>query len=255
MLLAFDIGNTNTVVGVFEGEELAAEFRLKTDRRRTLDEYFVLFNAFLAGRFERRPVCEAAVISSVVPPITDLFVRLASERLGVKVLVVEPGIKTGISIKTLNPGAVGADRVVNAVAAKCFYGLPALVIDFGTATSFDYIDADSNYLGGIIASGIEISMEALVSNTAKLPRIELTWPEQALGRDTVAAMQSGTVLGYHYLVEGLIERLSQEVGPFAKVVATGGLGALMAAHSKRIQVFDPYLTLKGMQHLWRLNQG
>ena len=254
-MLAFDIGNTNTVVGVFRGEELAGEFRVKTDVRRTLDEYHVLLNAFLMTRFKENLTCRAAVISSVVPPITDLFAHLASDRFGVQPLMIGPGIKTGISVKTLTPAAVGADRVVNAVAAKRFYGLPALVIDFGTATSFDYVDAESNYLGGIIAPGIEIAMEALVSNTAKLPRIELLWPECALGRDTTAAMRSGTVLGYHCLIEGLIDRLVRETGPIPHIIATGGLGRLMAGHSQKITVFDPHLTLKGMHYLWRLNHG
>jgi type III pantothenate kinase len=253
VLLTFDIGNTNIVVGVFQGEKLAAEFRLKTDMRRTVDEYGVLLGAFLQERFESRPDCCAAVISSVVPPLTPVMVRLVRDRFGVEPLIVGPGIKTGISIKSANPSGVGADRVVNAVAAKRFYGLPALVIDFGTATTFDYIDAKGNYLGGVILPGIEVAAEALVSNTAKLPRVELVWPESVLGRDTVGAMQSGTVIGYHCMIEGLIEKLLAEVGAVPHIIATGGLGSLMSRHSKRITAYDPHLVLRGMHYLVELN--
>jgi len=253
MLLAVDIGNTNIVIGLFEGRELKAEFRLKTDVRRTRDEYRVLMAVFLRERFGSSRVVGRSVVCSVVPPITPLFVALIGEEFGLAPLVVGPGIKTGISIRTLNPSAVGADRVVNAVALKHFYGLPGLAIDFGTATSFDYVDSKGEYLGGLIIPGIEISLEALVSNTAKLPRIEAVWPDAVLGRDTVSAMQSGTVIGYHCMIEGLIDKLLAEVGPVQQIVATGGQGRVFAERSDLITGFDPYLTLKGMACLAYLN--
>lgn len=254
MLLAFDIGNTNIVVGCFDGEELFFEFRLKSDRRGTVDEYAAFVRALLRERGGKDFKCDQAIISSVVPPLTPLFITLLERTFGVEPLVVGPGVKTGLSIKTTDPSAVGADRVVNAVAAKQFYGLPALAIDFGTAISFDYVDKDSNYLGGIIVPGLEISLDALVSNTAKLPRVEQAWPASVIGRNTIGAMQSGAVIGYHCLVDGLIEKIVEEVGPIPYVIATGGSGKLIASHSKRIKEYDPYLILKGMRYLVELNR-
>ncbi|NDC39321.1 MAG: type III pantothenate kinase, partial [Proteobacteria bacterium] len=178
---------------------------------------------------------------------------LVTERFGVEPLVVGPGVKTGMPIKLPDPTAVGADRIVNAVAAKTLYGTPALVIDFGTATSFDYVDKDGCYQGGIISPGPIVALESLVRNTAKLPRIELSWPKHVIGNGTVPAMQSGAVLGYFCMVEGLITKVQEEVGPIQHIVATGGLGRLFAEHSPQIRTYDPYLTLRGMRIVAQLN--
>jgi len=247
MLLAFDIGNTNIVVGGFKGTTLLGEFRLKTDHGRTIDEYeailLTLFRQHLGENFS----VDAAIICSVVPPITPEIVRVVEERLHVKAHVIGPGTKTGLPIKIAEPTSLGADRVVNAVAAKTLFGCPALVVDFGTATSFDYVGPKGAFEGGVIAPGVLTSLEGLVRNTAKLPRIELTWPSSLIGKSTVAAMQVGSVMGYHYLIDGLIGGIIEEVGEIPHIVATGGLGGIFTQHSKRIKAYDPQLTLKGMR--------
>ena len=253
MLIAFDIGNTNIVGGVFAGSDLKYEFRLKTDAGRTVDEYRALIQPLLDRALETGYRIDRAIIASVVPPVTPSIVRVAQECFGLEPLQVGPGVKTGLSIKTTDPAAVGADRVVNAVAAKELYGLPALIIDFGTATSFDYVDEQSNYQGGIIAPGLISASDALVRNTAKLPKIELVWPKSVVGKSTVTAMQAGTVVGYLCLVEGLVARVVSEVGPIRHIIATGGLGRLMAEHSQVIQVYDGNLTLRGLEILARMN--
>jgi type III pantothenate kinase len=226
---------------------------LKTDANRTVDEYRALMLSLLQAAFPKGFKISQAIISSVVPPVTPSLVRLVQDFFRLEPLQVGPGIKTGLAIKTTDPAAVGADRVVNAVAAKEFFGLPALVIDFGTATTFDYIDEESNYQGGIIAPGINSALEALVRNTSKLPKIEIAWPKTVVGKNTVSAMQSGTVVGYLCLVEGLITRVLDEVGPIKHIIATGGLGELLSRHSASIRCYDPHLTLKGLALLARMN--
>jgi len=258
MLLCFDIGNTNIVVGSFKGQELAFEFRLKTEPGRTVDEYSVLLSTLISARLgtqvsELRSQFTGAVICSVVPPITPDIVALVRSSLGIEPLVIGPGVKTGVRIKTADPTAVGADRIVNALAVRELYGSPAVVVDFGTATTFDLVNNDGEYEGGIIAPGIGISMEALVRNTAKLPRIELAWPQTIVGKSTVSAMQSGAVVGYMCLVDGLIDRIMAEVGPIQHLVSTGGLGQLFTEHSQRLSSYEPHLTLKGMRIIAGLN--
>ena len=253
MLLCFDIGNTNIVIGCFKGDALAFEFRLKTEAGRTIDEYSVLLSTLITSKLGGSPKFSGAVICSVVPPITQDIVTLVKDAFGVEPLVIGPGIKTGVRIKATEPTAVGADRIVNAVAVRELHGAPAIVVDFGTATTFDLVGKDGDYEGGIIAPGIGISMEALVRNTAKLPRIELAWPNSVVGKNTVSAMQSGAVVGYMCLVDGLIDRIVAEVGPIQHFVATGGLGRLFTEHSKRLTTFDPHLTLKGMRIIAGLN--
>lgn len=253
MLLVFDIGNTNIVIGGFVGQTLAFEFRLKTDAGRTVDEYAGILYSLLdhqATEFRQPTAC---VISSVVPPVTPDIIRLVKERFNLDPVVVGPGIKTGLSIKTADPAAVGSDRVVNAVAAKILFGAPALVVDFGTATSFDYVSSDGNYEGGIIAPGPQTALDALVRNTAKLPRIEMVWPKSIVGKSTVTAMQSGIIVGYTCLVDGLIDRIINEVGPIRSIIATGGLGRLFAEHSSRIKSYEPHLTLTGLRLIAELN--
>ena len=252
MLLVFDIGNTNTVLGVYEGETLRACYRLKSDSGRTIDEYTVYIRSLLEHSMQRTTV-SAAVISSVVPALTARFRALVEEQFSITPLVVGPGIKTGISIKTKTPAGVGADRIVNSLAAKVRYGLPVLIVDFGTATTFDVIDESNAYRGGAIAPGLEIGLNALVEHTAKLPRIDVTWPAQVVGNDTVEAMQSGTVIGYACMVDGLIQKIKQEVGPLKKVIATGGLGRLFDTHCSGIDLYDEQLPLFGMYELARIN--
>jgi len=247
MLLAFDIGNTNIVLGCFKGEELLFEFRLKTDPDRTIDEYagllFALFNRKIGKDF----VFEKSIISSVVPDVTKDIVKLVEDSFNITPLVVGPGIKTGIDIKLADPSSVGSDRIVNAVAVKKLYGTPALVVDFGTATSFDYVSEKGVYEGGIIAPGLKVSLDSLVRQTAKLPRIELTYPKNVVGTNTATAMQSGALIGYVCLVEGLIDKIEEEKGVLSHIIATGGLGSLIAGHCKQEIHYEPHLTLRGLR--------
>ena len=253
MLIVFDIGNTNIVMGCFEGDKLTAEFRLKTEQGRTIDEYKALLISLLDHHFKRPWKFSRCVVSSVVPPVTQDLLQVIADLLELEALVVGPGIKTGLPIRLAEPGAVGADRVVNAVAAKELFGCPAIVVDFGTATSLDFVSQSGSYEGGIIAAGLTIALESLVRNTAKLPRIELAWPKSVIGKGTVGAMQSGALVGYVCMVDGLIDRIVEEVGEVKHVVATGGLGAIVSQHSQRISCFDPHLTLKGLRIIAQLN--
>lgn len=254
MLIAVDIGNTNVVVGVFEGPTLKAQIRLASDLSRTEDEYAAVLSTLLVQKLESRPSIDGAVICSVVPPLTPVIDRFLRQTFGVEPLVIGPGVKTGLQIKISEPGAVGADRVVNARAARELFGAPVLVVDFGTATSIDYVSADGSYQGGVIAPGVTTALGALVERTAKLPRIELCWPKTLVGKSTVAAMQSGAVAGYLYLVDGLLEGIMKEEGISARIVATGGLGALFAQHSRFIEQYVPDLTLTGMRLIYNDNQ-
>ncbi|MBX7137017.1 MAG: type III pantothenate kinase [Oligoflexia bacterium] len=254
MLLVIDIGNTNIVVGCFEGSQLLHQFRLKTDTGRTVDEYEASLFTLLDRHLPPGWKFSKCIISSVVPPLTPDIERLVEERLKIKTLVVGPGIKTGISIRTADPTQVGSDRVINSLAARELFGAPSLVVDFGTATSFDYVNKAGEYEGGIIAPGLMIALDSLVKNTAKLPRIELAWPKTIVGKSTVAAMQSGALVGYVCMVDGLIDRIIAEVGKFENIIATGGLGAVVTSHSARISKYDPHLTLKGLQLVAALNE-
>lgn len=255
MLLLVDIGNTQTVVGCFNAEQqqLCEELRFDSNRSRTSDEYEGLLLPLLRARIGTNVAIKGAVVSSVVPPLTPVFLSLVERCFNCPVFAVGPGIKTGIGIKIANPRSVGADRIANAVAAAEYYALPALVVDFGTATTFDYIDADRHYCGGAIAPGLELGLTALVQRTAKLPTVELLWPQQVVGNDTVEAMQSGLMIGYACLVEGLIGRIVAERGSLGSVVATGGLGRVLFEHLHSIQSYDPQLTLKGLAVLAKLN--
>lgn len=259
MLLTVDIGNTNIIVGCFKGDKLICECRLCTDLRRTRDEYNVTLVSLLQKRFNGDFKCAGAVIASVVPPLTTLFSTLIADEFGIEPLIVGPGVKTGVLIKQNDPAAVGSDRIANAVAAKCFYGLPALVVDFGTATTIDYIDSAGSYIGGVIAPGLEIALDALVSKTAKLPRIERVFPDSVIGRNTVSAMQAGTMIGYECLIAGLIERFKREIGEIPYIISTGGLGSVITERlnqdiDEKI-TYDPDITIKGMLQIWLLNQN
>jgi len=254
MLLAIDIGNTHIVIGVYRGRDLVARWRAATDRDRTADECAVLLRNFFAGDGLALTEVEGAIISSVVPPMTPTFCELVSDYLGITPLVVGPDIETGVEIRYDNPHEVGADRVVNALAASRLYGTPAIVVDFGTATTFDAVSAAGEYLGGAIAPGIGISVEALFRYTAKLPRIELAMPRRVVGKTTVESMQSGVLFGYVGLVEGLVARIREELGGQACVIATGGLAHVIAKEAPCLEVVDENLTLEGLRLMYEMNQ-
>ena len=252
MLLAIDVGNTNIVIGVFRGEKLVRSWRLTTIRERTSDELGILVSD-LCDRYEvRRGDISGIVIASVVPPLTGTLVTMATEYFGRVPLVFDPAVNAGIPILIDNPAEVGADRVVNAIAAFQSYGkgLPIIVIDFGTATTFDAVSAKGEYLGGVICPGPQLSADALVQRTAKLPRIDVRKPPRVIGTNTVGAMQSGTFWGYVDMVEGLVRRMKAELGGAAVVVATGGLAPVVAPESPVVEHVDPELTLRGLRLVW-----
>ena len=254
MLLTVDIGNTNINIGVFDGSKLKGTWKVATGVHRMPDEYASL----LLNLFDRQGIdasqITGAILCSVVPPLVGVFEEVCRRYLKVLPLVVESGVKTGVRICLDNPREVGADRVVNAVAAHQMYGGSVIVIDLGTATTFDAVSEDGDYLGGAIAPGIAIATEALFTRTAALPRVELTHPKRAVGRSTVAAMQSGIVFGYAGLIEGIVARIQQEMGGKAKVVATGGYAELLARETPVIEVVNPDLTLIGLRLIYEMNK-
>ncbi|MBS1120408.1 MAG: putative transcriptional acitvator, Baf family [Deltaproteobacteria bacterium] len=255
-LLAVDVGNTNTVLGVFrETGELAAHWRIQTVAARTSDEYAVLLKTLLDMEgFPWRSI-DAGIISSVVPPAVFGLQRFFKTQYGGPALVVGPGIKTGMPILYENPREVGADRIVNAVAAYEEIKAGCIVVDFGTATTWDVINPKGEYMGGVIAPGIQISSEALYEHAAKLPRIELTRPGKVVARNTVASMQAGLIYGYAGMVDALVDRIRGEVEFPARCIATGGLAALIATETRTIEATDELLTLKGLKILYHRNVG
>ena len=253
-LFCVDIGNTNVVMGLYEGEELVTHWRVATTHQKMADEYGVLI-LDLFERADRDPAdLDGVIVASVVPPLTTIFQKLSQRYLHHTPLVVDVETHTKVRILLDNPQEVGADRVVNAVAAYHRYGGPICVVDFGTATTFDAISADGDYLGGAIAPGIGIAAEALFQRTSKLPRTDLIRPPAAIGRNTIHAMQSGLIFGYVGLVEGMVARFRDELGDGMHVIGTGGLAETMARETDVIQVVDPWLTLKGLRIVWELNQ-
>jgi type III pantothenate kinase len=254
MLLTLDIGNTNVTIGVFDGDRVRATWRFATDIERLADEYAVMLLGLLnAARIEPRSI-DQAVMACVVPELAVVFERLCERYFGAAPLVVGTGTKTGVRVLYDNPREVGADRIVDVVAALHEYGPPPLIIvDVGTATVFDAVSADGDYLGGAIAPGIGIASEALFSRAAKLYRVELERPKHAIGKNTVAAVQSGTVFGYVGLVEGVLARFKRELGGQARVIATGGWAALLAQETRAFDVIDPDLTLKGLRLVHEMN--
>ncbi len=253
MLLAVDVGNTNTVVGVFDGPALKVHWRLSTRRAGTSDEYGVFVkNLFDFAGLEFRAI-HAVILSTVVPAVQQPLEDMSRQFFGVDPMIVGPGMRTGISILYDAPREVGADRIVNAVAAFEQYGGPSIVVDFGTATTFDAISARGEYLGGAICPGIGISAEALFQRAARLPRVEIARPKAVIGKTTVQSMQAGLYFGYLGLVEGLVARMREELGGNPKVIATGGLAGMLLTGSSVVDQVDPLLTLTGLRILYERN--
>jgi len=253
-LLAIDVGNSQIAFGIFEDGQFRASLFTATSIHRTADEYAsLLFNLLPYHDVEKGDITEA-IICSVVPPLVPVFQELCQRYLGIAPLVVGPGVKTGVRICLDNPREAGPDRIVNAAAAYRLYGGPAIVIDMGTATTFDVISKQGDYLGGAIAPGVEMATEALYTRTARLPRIELTRPPHALGKNTVSAMQSGVIFGYTALVEGLVARLEKELGEKATVIATGGWADVIARETPVIREVNKHLTLVGLELVHEMNK-
>ena len=255
MLLAIDVGNTNVTLGVFDGQDLKSTWRVATDPRRLADEYGLLISSILPLKGVSTHDITGVCLCSVAPTLTSVFEEMCKSYFNVVPLVVSTGVKTGVPILYDNPRDVGADRIADAVAALQLYGGPTIVVDFGTGTVFDAISKDGEYLGGAIAPGINVAAEALFLNTSQLRRVDLTAPKSAIGRSTVASLQSGLVLGYVGLVEGMVGRFKAEVGEQAWVVATGGLAEIMAKETKVFDAINPDLTLIGLRAIYDLNHG
>ncbi|HWQ35994.1 MAG TPA: type III pantothenate kinase [Blastocatellia bacterium] len=254
MLLVIDVGNTNTVIGVYEGERLLTSWRLTTERTRTVDEYGILFrNLFTLAGMDSSSI-DAVAISSVVPPLHFTLEKMSQVYFGRVPLFIDHSVDTGMTIRYSPPTDVGADRIVNSVAAIERYGAPCIVVDFGTATTFDAVTADREYIGGVITPGITISAEALFQRAARLYRVEIRRPEQIIGQHTIGSVQSGLYYGYIGLVDGILKRMVAELGDHVRVIATGGLAKLIGRGSEYIEEIDENLTLEGLRLIYERNR-
>jgi type III pantothenate kinase len=251
-ILVVDLGNTNIVLGVYRGEELLNSWRLATARERTADEYGILARQLVGD--PRQLSLQGAIVASVVPPLNSAMTFMIQKYFGITPLFVEPGVKTGIAIHVDNPLEVGADRLGNCAAAHHQFGGPTIIVDFGTATTFDVVTENAEFIGGVIAPGLNISAEALFARAARLPRVDLRKPDHVIGTNTVVNMQSGIYFGYLGLVDGILTRIKREVPNLKKVVATGGLASAFADDSEHIDEVDPELTLKGLKIIYDRNR-
>jgi len=254
MLLVIDIGNTNIVIGVFDNDQLLANWRINTVKTRTTDEYGILFHQLLATNSDIGTDFLGVIISSVVPPVSLTIEDMLKKYFKLKAIFVGPGLKTGMPILYDNPHEVGADRIVNAVGAFNKFKCPLVIVDFGTATTFDVISAKGEYLGGAITPGVNISLDALFMRTAKLPRVEIKKPPRVIGRNTVQSIQSGILYGYVGLVDGIVERIIKEMDQTPKVISTGGLAPIITPESRTISQTSSSLTLDGLLLIWKLNE-
>ena len=254
MLLTIDIGNSLVTLGVFDGSRLATTLRVATDTRRLADEYGLMLTSLLGAKGIEPPNIDSACLCSVVPPLTEVFDEVCRTCFNVTPLTVTTGVRTGLPILYDSPRDVGTDRIVDAVAAIHLYGPPLIVVDFGTATVFDAISRDGEYLGGAIAPGIQVAAEALFLSTSQLRRVELVAPKSAIGHNTTTALQSGLVLGYAGLVTGMVERFKGEVGEDSRVIGTGGLAEVMSRETGIFDAINPDLTLIGLQLVYQTNQ-
>ena len=254
MLLVIDVGNTNTVLGIYDGESLLDNWRIWTERDRTSDEYGILIRSLFTSRSIPLDKIEAISISCVVPPMLNMLLELCEKYFSLKPLVVEFGVNTEMPILLDNPYEVGADRIVNAVAAYHKHRRSLIVVDFGTATTFDYISPRGEYMGGAISPGLGISAEALFIRASKLPRVELKTPQTVVGKNTVQSMQAGIIFGYVGLTDEIVGRMKREVGTGPRVIATGGLASLIASESKTVDEVDEFLTLEGLRLIYEMNK-
>ena len=255
MLLAIDIGNSNNVIGLFSNEKLLTHWRIRTEWNRTSDEYWVLIKEFIQLNNVDTETIDEIIIACVVPPLIPVLKEMSNKYFSCDPIIVGPGIKTGMSILYKNPAEVGADRIVNSVAAYEKYGGPLVIVDFGTATTFDVVSQKGEYLGGAISPGVQLSLEALFKSAAMLPRVDMAEPENVIGKSTIESIHSGTVYGFVGMIDGMVLRIQEEIQEKAQVIGTGGIVDLIASKTKTIDLIDPFLTLEGLRIIHQRNQG